>query len=165
MLLPLLLVACVGRDGTWLLTATLKEDSSSEDPPIGSTVDLTGLLSYLSDGSAAFALGGSVLPGVIEGLDFKFQDSSGESYEGFEGCDLYSYTSSTTLEGSFTADQGLEGSVRVSQVTTFENCEYAGGEGQEAKVVYDVVGLRLDADPDAHPMGALSWGYLPGGGY
>jgi hypothetical protein len=64
MLLPLLLLGCASHDGTWLLTLTLKEDTSGSGTT-GVSYDYTGTLSELSDGGAALDLGGLVLPGTI----------------------------------------------------------------------------------------------------
>jgi hypothetical protein len=166
-LLPVVLVGCSGvfapHDGTYLLTSELNADSCyPENPSIGQKSTALVSLYRTSDGGLALDLGGSILTGeAAKNSEFELSWAQSTSYS-YDGCDRYESGGSVTVEGTFQADLGFDGTATSTERTVSEGCP--DDEEETCSYRYAITAVKLDAARGRRPTGSIAWGYFGGSG-
>jgi len=157
------LAGCSSSDGTYLVTAELKQDSCTPDnPAVGQEEQMMASLYHTTDGLVMDFSGLLLVGENAKGGEFMLGKQSGESVS-VDGCEELTSNNAYALQASFTKDLGFEGTLSNTQDSARVNCPDTAQESCEQK--FRVTAMHLNASSSLRPTGTVNWGYFQGGGY
>jgi hypothetical protein len=147
------LLACSPWDGSWLLFLEVAES------PVESEVgrDMSGVAEFheLADGGFAADFGGLTLVGTVEGDEVSLDFEAGYTYSG-PSCDESTSRTTSSLDGTLSSETGFVGELRLVQSQETKAC--GGNDSESSVTLYDVTGVRMQANDGAHAGDEINWG-------
>ena len=157
------LAGCSSSDGSYLVTAELKQDSCNPDnPAVGQEEQILASLYHTTDGMVMDFSGLLLVGDNAKGGDFTLGKQLGASVS-VDGCDELTSNDVYAMDASFTKDLGFEGSLSHKQDSVRVNCPDTAQESCEQKI--HLSAMHLNAASSLRPTGTVNWGYFQGGGY
>jgi hypothetical protein len=153
-LLSVLLAGCADAyDATWLVTATYKDDTCNPDSDQIGTETQTYVNTFTTAaGTFGTSIDGLVLTGERVGPDFDLSWEYGTSTES-DDCDTIVSLTQFGMDGTFSADGGMEGDLNRLDGELIDGCDDTDLEDEVVcEYQWSLEGIRLNADPEQHPF-------------
>jgi len=159
----LALGGCSGSkwDGLYRVILEFSDGSASYDYNFPDEQTTEGLLTVQTTSTGQIVFGAesdTLLVGTLTGTEFETEAEFGYNSN---LCSTYSYQELVTLEGSFTPDLGIDGTLTTTAREAVAGCDFQDDSSYEISWEYDITGVRLNSHPDRHPSEGSNWGYTP----
>lgn len=151
------------HDGMYLVTLTLKEDTSDPDNPyIGQSIEGTAELYRTTEDLLALSMFGYLMTGTGDGDGMDVALDTASIYSAAD-CERWEQRTTLKWTATYTDDLGLDGTLTYTDSESSSNCELAGDDAS-ATQVYDGVAILVSGNNQKHVGDGIAWGYLPSGG-